>query len=174
MKKIITLAFLALFVGSACSEKDQSGWFLDASFSVQLITFWGAPLIVSQQDPASTVNVLQIFRVPQRKSRLFTVDEIRSQELMYETNNSPDIVAFFRATRHRIKEHCGSAQGRFVFFILAFDRDLMRVGLLKYYPCTEEEDMGWFQTWGSNSAYTSRDFAKMMNRLIPFSIQRGK
>jgi hypothetical protein len=173
MKKVIRITFLALLFVSACSKADQSGWFLDASFSVQLITSWGNPVIISQQDPASTVDVLQIFRVPQQKTRLFTVDEIRSQQLVYETNNSPDIVQFFRATWHRTKEFC-NREANFVFFILAFDRDLMRVGLLKYYPCTAEEDIGSFQTWGSNSAYISPEFAKMMNRIIPSSIQRGK
>jgi hypothetical protein len=174
MKKLIESMVLALLLLSACSKEDRSGWFVDESFSVKLVTSWGNPPIINQQDPASTVDVLQIFRVPYDNARLFTVDEIRSQQLVYETDNSADIVQLFRAARHQTADHCDSAVTTFVLFILAFDRDLMRVGILKYYPCTEKQSpLGTLQPWGSNSIWSSYEFAKTMNQMIPSSVQRG-
>ena len=171
MKKLRATACLFVFFVCACSKEDRSGWFLDSSFAVQLITFSEEHPIINQEDPARAVEVLQIFRTPEGKDRLFTVNEIRSQELVYETNNSADILRFFRAVRTRTDERCTSTEAKFVFFILAFDRDLMRVGFLKYFPC-KREDLGSFQTWGSNSLYFSLEFAKVMNKIIPPSLQR--
>jgi hypothetical protein len=174
MKKLIYGTLLAVLLLSACTKEDHSGWFMDESFSVKLIHSWGNPPIINQQDPASTVDVLQIFRVPYDKARLFTVDEIRSQELVYETNDSADIVQLFRAARNGTADHCDSAVTKFVLFVLAFDRDLMRVGILKYYPCAEKQDaLGWFQPWGSNSIWSSYEFAKAMNQRIPPIVQLG-
>jgi len=174
MKKIlIILTSVSLWWVLGCSREDHSGWFLDTSFSLQLVSSWGKPApVISQQDPATAVDALQIFRTPEEEESLSTLTEIRSQELVYETNNSADIIRFFRAARERTKERCASAGARFVFFILAFDRDLMRIGVLKYYPCTRE-DLGSFQTWGANSLYFSSEFSSMMNKMIPSSIQRG-
>jgi hypothetical protein len=169
IKIIAVFLTVALFLG--CSKEDTSGWYLDSLFSVQLVTFNEENPVFVTNDPANGVQVLQIFRSERGKDSLDTVTEIRSKELVYETRRREDIVSFFRATRIGSKESC-SPQGKYVFSILAFDRDLMRVGFIKYFPC-ERDDIGWFQTYGSNSIYDSSETAKAIDKMIPPSIQRN-
>jgi hypothetical protein len=171
MKTIRTLAILALTLAAACSKEDTSGWYLDPSFSLQLVTFNEKIPAFGMQDPADAVEVLQIFRSERDQDTLNTVTEIRSKLLVYETRRSEEIQSLFRATRIETKERCNSPQGDYVFSILAFDRDLMRVGYIKYFPC-ERDDVGWFTTYGSNSIYDSSETAKVINKMIPASIQR--
>ncbi len=167
--RIIVITTLMFILG--CTREDSSGWYLDSSFSVQLVTFSEEIPVILTQDPAKAVEVLQIFRSTRGKSDLDTVTEIRSNELVYETRNQRDILSLFRATRTGTKESCDSPKGDFTFSILAFDRDLMRVGYIRYFPC-ERNDLGWIQTPGSNSIYYSLETAKILNNIIPPSILR--
>ena len=166
----ICIWVLAFIVG--CTKEDDSGWYLDSFFSVQLVTPIPEIPVIVTQDPANSVEVLQIFRSKRGEEAIYTVTEIRSKELVYETRRQEDILTLFRATRIETKETCNSPKGDFTFSILAFDHDLMRVGLIKYFPC-ERHDLGWFQTPGSNSVYFSAETAKIINNIIPASIQRN-
>ncbi len=118
-----------------------------------------------------TVDALQIFRTPKGKEYIYTVNEIRSQELVYETTRPKDILALFRATRLISKDNCDITESDFVFFILAFDRDLMRVGFVKYFPC-KRNGLGYYQKWKTNSIYFSSELANLMATIIPSSLQR--
>lgn len=168
---ILAIGLLAIAIG--CSKKEQaSGWYLDASFSERLISFWDDQHpIITTGDPAKSVAALQIFRAVKGKHYLYTVDEIRSLDLVYETRKSEDIVSLFRATRNRSDKECNITEYDYVFFILAFDRDLMRVGFVKYFPC-RRNDLGHFQIWGSNSLYFSSDLATALNKVISSGLQR--
>ena len=171
MKKLKVILFLVVTFTLACSKEDPSGWYLDPHFSKQLISYWHERFgIPTKDDPAKPVDVLQIFRAP-RDKRIFTVNEIRTQQWVYETRDSLQIVALFRAARIESNERCDIAETDYEYFVLGFDRNLMRVGIVKYFPC-EREDLGWFQTWGSNSAYFSSEFAKMMHKIIPPNLQK--
>ena len=172
MKTIRALAILTLTLAVGCSKEETSGWYLDPSYSVQLVTFSEEVPVIVTQDPASTVEVLQIFRsIRGQKNTLDTVTEIRSKLLVYETRRQADILSLFRATRIGTKDSCDSPRGDYTFSILAFDRSLMRVGVIQYFPC-ERLDLGWTQTPGSNSVYFSLETAKVINKMIPPSIIR--
>jgi hypothetical protein len=167
----IAVAILVLTSMFACSKQDRSGWFLDSSFTDLLVSFREDKPIITKDDPATAVDVLQIFRTPKGRDALFTVDEIRSQELDYETTNPKDILSLVRAARTVSKDTCEITESEFVFFILAFDRDLMRVAFIKFFPC-RRDDLGYYQKWGTNSIYFSSELAKFMNKIVPPRLQR--
>ena len=171
MKTLKTVVVLALVFALGCSKDDPTGWYLDASFSVQLVTFNKENPVFVTQDPANAIEVLQIFRAERFKDTLDTVTDIRSKLLVYETRTPEDIRSLFRASRIQTQERCDSIRGDYEFVILGFDRDLMRVGYIKYYPC-ERDDNGWFTTWGSKSMYFSSELAKVINKIIPLGIQK--
>lgn len=172
IRAVILIAILVLTFSLGCEKEDTSGWYLDSSFSIQLVTFSEKIPIIVTQDPANAVEVVQIFRSKRGKDTLDTVTEIRSKELVYETRRQEDILSLFRATRIGTTERCGSPEGDFTFSILAFDRDLMRVAFIRYFPC-QRHDLGWIQTPGSNSIYYSLETAKALNKIIPPSILRN-
>src|SRR5215467_4109843 len=122
MKTISAMVVLCLMFLLGCSKQDTSGWYLDPSFSVELVRFNEEHPAFFMRDPADSVDVLQIFRSDRSKGAGYTVTEIRSQLLVYETRKREDILSLFRATRIETKERCSSIQGDYVFSILAFDR----------------------------------------------------
>jgi hypothetical protein len=172
MGKLITAMFLVLPFLASCSKEDASGWYLDSGFTTRLTSYWDDKYpVVTQEDPAKSVDVLQIFQVSKGKEDLYALHQIRSQQLIYETTNPENILSLFRATRVRTEDSCDINEGNFVFFILAFDRDLLRVAFVKYFPC-DREDLGWFQTWGSRSVYFSADLATLLHKILPLSLKR--
>jgi len=172
MKTNRIIAILALTLAMGCSKEDTSGWYLDTSYSDLLVSYSEEVPVIVTQHPAHTVDVLQIFRSNRGKDSLDTVTGIRSKLLVYETRRREDILALFRAMKINTKERCDSPDGDFTFSVLAYDRALMRVGVVQYFPC-KRIDLGWIQTPGSNSVSFSSETAKIMNKIIPPSIQRS-
>ncbi|MBI4488906.1 MAG: hypothetical protein HY694_07450 [Deltaproteobacteria bacterium] len=165
--KFGVLVLLILAFAVACSKEGRSGWFLDPTFSLQLVSFSEFYTLRTKQDPADTVDVLQIFKANKGKDSLFNVDDIRSRAWVYETTRREDIAAFFRAARKTLPSniYCKISDSGVVYLVLAFDRDLMRVGYLKYYPCASE-DLGYLTLYGTNSAYFSSDLAKIIGAIM--------
>lgn len=168
MRSILPAVLLCLVVG--CSNGDSSGWYIDSGYSVALITFNEEHPVFRIKDPAATVEVIQIFRSDRGNEALTRVSAIRSKLLVYETRKRDEINSFFRATRIQSSERCAEVEGDYVFSILAFDPSLIRVGYIRYFPC-RRPDIGWFMTYGSNSIYSSSETAKLINSIIPRSLQ---
>ncbi len=167
MKASKQLAILLLSLTLGCSsDEDKSGWFIDSSFTDRLVSHWEEHPIITQQDPSTSVDSLQIFRAPKGNQYIYTVNEIRSKDLIYETTKPEDILALFRATRAVVNDSCDSTEYDFVYFILAFDRDLMRVGFVKYFPC-KRNGLGYYQKWKVNSIYFSSELANLIEKIVP-------
>ncbi len=167
MSKFRVLALLILALASACSKQEGSGWFLDPTYSHLLLNFSQFYALSTKQDAADTVDVLQMYKTKRGKDALFSVDEIRSSAWVYETTRREDIAAFFRAARNEVPKdtRCDIFASDVVYLILAFDRDLMRVGYLKYYPCVGQ-DLGALMSYGTSSLYFSSDIAKIMSTIM--------
>ncbi len=168
MSNFWPVVLLSLVFAVGCSKQERSGWYLDPTFSLQLVSFSEFYTLRTNQDPAEAVDVLQIFKANKGKDALFSVEDIRSRAWVYETPRREDIIVFFRAARNVLpgnKIHCIPPDNGVVYLILAFDRDLMRVGYLKYYPCVGQ-DLGALIAYGTNSADFSSDFAKIMGAIM--------
>ncbi len=165
---ILKILMLLLFVFlSGCSKHEEGQWYLDSTFSNHLLSFSELYRLRTKHDPMDAVDVLQIFKVDQGKAALTNVDKIRSHHWIYETSKREEIAVFLYAARNFVQDTkvgCKPSND-VVYFILAFDRDLMRVGLLKYLPCTTD-DMGALTSYGSESLYFSPDFAKIIGRIM--------
>ena len=117
-------------------------------------------------DPANTVDVLQIFKTPAGEAALFDVDKIRSKEWLYETSDAEFIRRFFVDAREDDRDSdCNVTEVPDVLHILAFDRDLMRVGYLKYYQCAGEE-LGALSPYGTSSLYFSHSIAGLLESIF--------
>jgi hypothetical protein len=151
----------------ACSKNERSEWYIDPGFSNHLLGFSRHYELRTKQIAADAVDVLQIFKTNQGRDQLSSVNEIRSREWVYETTRREDIAAFFGAVRNILPDskRCNLPSSGVVYLILAFDRDLMRVGYLKYYPCAGY-DLGALTAYGTSSLYFSSDIAKTMNTII--------
>lgn len=156
-----------LLVGScilSCTKGDST-WYVDVEYTEMLTSHWGPELKRTiPDDPARSVSVLQIFKAPKKQEAIFTVDEIRSQRLVFETRKQDDILPLFRAARIESPSECEHNEYESVYFILAFDRELLRVAIIKYFPC-KNNTLGYFQRWRSKSVYYSAELAKLMSKL---------
>lgn len=168
------MAILLLVFAAACTREEPSGWYIDSAFTTRLVSFWDEQSpIITREDPATYIDALQIFRTSADTKGIFTINEIRSQQLIYETVNTSVIKKFFDAARRRTNERCEKVGADFRYYILAFDRQLLRVGLIKYFPCVQS-DLGFYQRWGSNSAYFSSELSRIMKEVIPPRLEKKK
>lgn len=159
------LALLLAFFAAACSDQSSS-WFLDPAYSSALVRPARFSQMEAGKDPADTVDVLQIFETPARDGALFNVDKIRSKEWLYETSNAEFIRRFFKDAREDTREvSCVATQSPNVLHVLAFDRDLLRVGYLKYYECTGEE-LGALSPYGTSGLYFSHSVATLLKSIL--------
>lgn len=174
MSNFRVFALFILAITIACSKQGGNGWLLDPVFSHQLVSFSEFYKARTKQDPVDTVDVLQIFKANKGQDSLFSIDEIKSRAWVYETTRREDITAFFRAARNEAAAdytRCPPDGTGVVYLILAFDRDLMRAGYLKYYPCVGD-GLGFLTLYGSNSAYFSSELARLMTSIMGDELQK--
>jgi hypothetical protein len=119
----------------------------------------------TKTDSADTVDAIQIFETSYRDSHLDTVDEVRANKLIYESEEREFIDGFFRAARRAIKDQpCGILEKSQVLHILAFDRDLMRVAYFKYTDC-QDQVVGAIGRYGAGSIVLSSELATLLRPL---------
>lgn len=150
---------VALIGATACGRKDP--WFIDMAYSAHLLGSAQFYELRTRADSADTVDVVQIYRTSMNDAGMFDVGEIRSQEWMYETSNKDWIASFFSAAREEAPEQCVASRAPRVLHVLAFDRDLMRVGYFKYYSCPSGE-LGALAPYGTSSLYFSHSLAELL------------
>ena len=154
---------LAAFLTAACGQ-EGAGWFIDSAYSAHLLGSAQFYELRTEADSADTVDGVQIFRTSMDDAAMFDVREIRSQEWVYETSSKEWVGSFFTAARQEAGEQCVASQTPDVLHVLAFDRDLMRVGYFRYYSCPGNQ-LGALAPYGTSSLYFSRPLATMLEPL---------
>ena len=156
---------LVVLSAIACSDR-KSSWFLDQAYSSALVRPAQFSELETGTDPADTVDVLQIFRTPAGEAALFDVDEIRSKEWLYETSDAEFIRRFFNDAREDAHDaSCVATQSPEVLHVLAFDRELLRVGYLKYYKCIGQK-LGALSPYGTSGLYFSHSIAALLESTL--------
>jgi hypothetical protein len=162
LKHPYLLPSIALLAVICLSCGERGSWFLDGQYSRHLLGSAEAYGLLTNQDPSETVDALQIYRTPSTGAALFEVDDIRETEWLYESSDPLLIRRFFQAARDSADAgECNPARSAEVIHVLAFDRDLMRVGYLRYYPCPEQ-GLGASSPFGTTSLYFSRSLHAMI------------
>lgn len=140
MKKNKSIIVLFLICLMSCMEWDSSIWDLDENYSVNLIL--GDPRLETLDTKASDpVDVVQIYRVDKEsKDKILPLNILRYKQLIYEFREKDDIRRFIELSREIIRppiEGCSyrDVKDNAVYHIIAYDRVLMRIGYIRYYPC---------------------------------------
>jgi hypothetical protein len=148
--------------------KAPSAWSIDRGYSSALLAIGQNYTVKTGQDAAMTVDAIQLFGPSDPNAHYETVEEIRALGFMFESTDRDMILRLFASIRDRIGEpDCGKGPKEVSLYILAYDRDLMRVGVLKYYDC-EGGAFGAVTAYGSGSAIFSSSVRKF---LAPFRLK---
>jgi len=157
----VRCGLLLLPLVAAVAGGRESPWFIDAAYSRHLLGSAQLYELRAKQDSADTVDVLQIFRTTADDAALFDVADIRSKDWVYETSSKEFIATFFSAARESSPEECVTSRAKQVLHVLAFDRELMRVGYLKYYRCPDG-NLGALAPYGTSALYFSHVLAALL------------
>ena len=168
--RICALAFTAMSALAvvACGDSNSSSArYLDPQYSLALLrSSWIGEEMAAGVDPGITVDVLQIFKAPAGEAALFDVDKIRSKEWLYESSDREFIRRFFVDAREDDRHSdCNVTEAPEVLRILAFDRDPMRFGYLRYYQCVGEK-FGALSPYGTTSLYFSHSIAGLLESTL--------
>jgi hypothetical protein len=145
--------------------KASSPWSIDSGYSDALLAIGQAYKITTGQDAAMTVDSIQLFGPPDPSVHYETVEEIRKLPFLYESSDRDLILRLFASIRDRRNDiDCGKLPNGGSLFILAYDRDLMRVGCLKYYDCSNAS-LGAITAYGSGSALFSSKLREVLGPL---------
>lgn len=161
MNRNIVLYWLAILLVVIGCESESPEWFLDESYSSHLLGSSRFYQLRTGLDSAASIDTVQIFRTDLEHAAMTDLQEIRSQQWVYETSDGEWIESLFLSAREDLSESCVVTKSKHVLHILAFDRDLMRVGYLKYYPCPDAV-LGALAPYGTSSLYFSRGAARTL------------
>ena len=176
LKTIVLIQMLCLAV--ACTSSVEP-WPIDKNYSSLLLGGWQIYRVRTGLDVENTVDAVQIFSAPNAEAYLYTIGEIREQRFIYETTQSEFIAKLFSSVRSDFGEILSStARGEFVYecspprdedtvyFILAFDSDLHRVGGFKYYEC-EDGRHGSIRVIGDSGIFISAELRSVLDTIVP-------
>jgi hypothetical protein len=138
-------------------------WFLDANYSHNLLGSAASYELRTGDDPADTVDAVEIYETSVKDSALLSIDEVRSFKWVFDTSNRDWIRSLFIEARSQSPESCVASQAPYVLHVLSFDRELMRVGYHKYYPCSAR--LGALAPFGTSSLYFSSSLPEVLSRV---------
>ncbi len=121
----------------------------------------GEPMPGSAVD---SVDAIQVFKTDKPQEGFRRVADVRSRKWIYETSDPIEIHKFLLAFRQRVSPNgCISVDAKSAYVVLLFDHELMRVALIKYYPC-DGRDFGALDPTGSSGLRFSSAVAPLIER----------
>lgn len=129
------VAIIAGIASLSCNRDDEP-LFVDESYSEALTVLTEQYEAVAHSRPATTVKVVQIF-APGPRDVVYVSDVTRGR-LVYESRTPSEIEALFeslQAADGRGNCHLGESAA---LAMVAYDRDLPRVGIIRLYECQGE------------------------------------
>jgi hypothetical protein len=139
-------------------------WLVDEEFSNRLLH----PTLVNGERTKNaaylTVDSIQVYRIVGSTENSNTVSEVRRHKWVWESSSRSEVLEFFDAALAEVARprNCIVTQSKEEYAILAYDRDLMRAALIRYFACPSGE--GALDPYGSPGVTFSKALAPLVQR----------
>ena len=163
ISRLVVAVLIALVQGCG-SSGNTDAWLVDEEFSSRLMR----PTLVNGEMLESsahfTVDSIQVYKIEGSMRHLDSVAQVRRHRWIWESSNPTEVATFFAAALDEVAppEDCVVTQADEKYVILAYDRDLMRVGLISYFACPSGE--GALDPYGSPGVTFSSALAPLVQR----------
>ncbi len=166
--------FILAFVASCSEEHDAlAPWDLDFEYSAYVAGAVRNDLSLDKVDFISTIDGIQIYRVPDSRSDVLSLKELKKYDLIYEATEKDIIRNFMKTLKYTGEKaipDCHKAISKNTLHVVVYDRDFMRLGYLFIHSCEVNEGKStqiiYIRTNGESGGYYSKetgDFLKSID-----------
>lgn len=116
------------FILLSCGEK-QMPWRLDSEYSMFLTIMAPNYKAMTYSDISDTVDAIRIYRINQKHDDMYSLSELFTKELVFETKDKKFIRKIILAAQDEIMHaDCIRIQDQETYHVIAFDNTFMRAG----------------------------------------------
>lgn len=150
----------------ACAQ--EGVYRLDPEYSEFLTIMAGTYRVMESAEVADTVDLLRIYRVQQQHFDMYSLRQLASKSLVFQSEDKAEIRQLIRAVAERVEiPDCARERSFPLLHVVAFDREQSRVGYFTVVPCVaSDQAYGQISNLRTSGVYYNQEFlAKLGPRI---------